>query len=169
MPIIRYKSESNSQRGGLGGLARARCLCQSLDTSLKAIHNTSRWTARNIRMFMPIIRYKSESNSQQPWCRPARSRWCLCQSLDTSLKAIHNTTTVAVAVRLMFMPIIRYKSESNSQWAGQDGQKPPRCLCQSLDTSLKAIPIPHHSVSEQVIINDFKERCIRFHGMLPQR
>ena len=42
------------------------------------------------KMFMPIIRYKNESNSQPPAPSPRRACRCLCQSLDTRMKAIHN-------------------------------------------------------------------------------
>ena len=41
-----------------------RCLCLSLDTSLKAIHNSGDGEAGDDEMFMPIFRYKFESNSQ---------------------------------------------------------------------------------------------------------
>jgi len=41
MPIFRYKSESNSQPAVAAGSVPSGCLCQSLDTSLKAIHNDS--------------------------------------------------------------------------------------------------------------------------------
>ena len=39
MPIIRYKNESNSQHRRVTIVRLERCLCQSLDTRMKAIHN----------------------------------------------------------------------------------------------------------------------------------
>ena len=42
-------------------------------------------------MFMPIFRYKFESNSQLQIDLWTNLTGCLCLSLDTSLKAIHNT------------------------------------------------------------------------------
>ena len=90
MPIIRYKNESNSQRTSPGSPIDWRCLCQSLDTRMKAIHNAS-------------------EEGQ------LAGVGCLCQSLDTRMKAIHNTLRRTVRFVRMFMPIIRYKNESNSQ------------------------------------------------------
>ena len=42
-------------------------------------------------------------------------------------------------VNTMFMPIIRYKNESNSQLRQGSRRAMARCLCQSLDTRMKAI------------------------------
>ena len=39
---------------------------------------------------MLYVRYKFESNSQQPSANLPRQRRCVCYTLDTSLKAIHN-------------------------------------------------------------------------------
>ena len=145
MPIFRYKSESNSQPSKAWRLSRWRCLCQSLDTSLKAIHNYTSEHHLPRQMFMPIFRYKSESNSQRSRCGLVSAGRCLCQSLDTSLKAIHNQPHRAPLVYQMFMPIFRYKSESNSQRQAEEGTGSPGCLCQSLDTSLKAIHNDAHA------------------------
>ena len=44
----------------------------------------------------------------------------------------------------MFVPLHRYKFESNSQRSGRTSRTVCRCLCHYIDTSLKAIhnPIP---------------------------
>ena len=43
----------------------------------------------HLKMFMPIFRYKSESNSQQMANGIKAKLGCLCQSLDTRMKAIN--------------------------------------------------------------------------------
>ena len=48
-----------------------------------------------IQMFMPLHRYKFESNSQLRLGGSCRRARCLCHYIDTSLKAIHNTTAAA--------------------------------------------------------------------------
>ncbi|MBO6251198.1 MAG: hypothetical protein J6N71_07615, partial [Muribaculaceae bacterium] len=40
---------------------------------------------------------------------------CLCQCKDTNLKAIHNSVAHGAAATELFMPMQRYKFESNSQ------------------------------------------------------
>ena len=65
-----------------------RCLCQTLDTSLKAIHNHRRCEQPYRRDVYAINRYKFESNSQ-PSSTVCSTSWrCLCYYVDTSLKAI---------------------------------------------------------------------------------
>ena len=41
-------------------------------------------------MYMPYVRYKFESNSQQVTKVGEQALRCICHMLDTSLKAIHN-------------------------------------------------------------------------------
>ena len=57
---------------------------------MKAIHNGHSAIDAWMEMFMPIIRYKNESNSQHRRVTIVRLERCLCQSLDTRMKAIHN-------------------------------------------------------------------------------
>ena len=113
MPIIRYKNESNSQRIPLRSAVRLRCLCQSLDTRMKAIHNSLRGYLFGGLMFMPIIRYKNESNSQPLMRYLFYAARCLCQSLDTRMKAIHNLFSAIVVISLDVNTIFRDMFESN--------------------------------------------------------
>ena len=139
MPLHRYKFESNSQHDDSRGLLRIGCLCHYIDTSLKAIHNTWRNATTTAAMFMPLHRYKFESNSQHV-CELALKRLgCLCHYIDTSLKAIHNSSIWTCEYAAMFMPLHRYKFESNSQPAETLCEHVGRCLCHYIDTSLKAI------------------------------
>ena len=65
MPYVRYKFESNSQHFDEQLLATGRCICHMLDTSLKAIHNESLLRVVRGVMYMPYVRYKSESNKSK--------------------------------------------------------------------------------------------------------
>ena len=117
------------------------CLCQCKDTNLKAIHNmkpylknTSRVVYANAKiqiwkqfttkiheqwkkklLFMPMQRYKFESNSQPAVTTAPSTPRCLCQCKDTNLKAIHNPSPLSLLSGRLFMPMQRYKFESNSQ------------------------------------------------------
>ena len=55
-------------------------MCHLLDTSLKAIHNTTRVAILQFRMYMPFVRYKFESNSQQfpAGCPDATDVYAIC-------------------------------------------------------------------------------------------
>ena len=90
MPMQRYKFESNSQPNIAQGGSVQCCLCQCKDTNLKAIHNNIWLYSSLCWLFMPMQRYKFESNSQQVAPRLWWSVGCLCQCKDTNLKAIHN-------------------------------------------------------------------------------
>ena len=76
----------------------AGCLCQCKDTNLKAIHNTVNSHAIVKQLFMPMQRYKFESNSQPDSISNFTSLCCLCQCKDTNLKAIHNFTAASPLV-----------------------------------------------------------------------
>jgi len=66
---------------------------------MKAIHNKPGSGKTTKKMFMPIIRYKNESNSQRLSRLALAIAGCLCQSLDTRMKAIHNHEAVDVGQR----------------------------------------------------------------------
>ena len=196
MPMQRYKFESNSQPIWLLHILMLSCLCQCKDTNLKAIHNPppwfpwpwsvvyanakiqiwkqfttwSEWKDWIATLFMPMQRYKFESNSQQKHKKKGPAKGCLCQCKDTNLKAIHNAakwSTAADSVvyanakiqiwkqfttyealmgmaTALFMPMQRYKFESNSQQPARCARLAVGCLCQCKDTNLKAI---HNSVA----------------------
>ena len=65
------------------------------------------------KMFMPIIRYKNESNSQHAEALISGSARCLCQSLDTRMKAIHNLFPAIVVISLDVNTIFRDMFKSN--------------------------------------------------------
>ena len=90
----RYKFESNSQHPKTAPLANAWCLLQSKDTNLKAIHNIRFNGLRNRQVLITEQRYKFESNSQLAPTRNHSGNWCLLQSKDTNLKAIHNIRAI---------------------------------------------------------------------------
>ena len=69
----RYKFESNSQHTSDVFHQKHRCLLQSKDTNLKAIHNTF--------------------EEKEMGCN-----WCLLQSKDTNLKAIHNYAVTSISL-----------------------------------------------------------------------
>ena len=139
MPMQRYKFESNSQLPARRTSWPSRCLCQCKDTNLKAIHNSLQFLRQREPLFMPMQRYKFESNSQPFVSTLQRLTRCLCQCKDTNLKAIHNRICRCPKRNLLFMPMQRYKFESNSQPASRNRDYRRCCLCQCKDTNLKAI------------------------------
>ena len=141
------------------------CLCQCKDTNLKAIHNmkpylknTSRVVYANAKiqiwkqfttcgdyrpidstLFMPMQRYKFESNSQPEPAVIAIWQVVYANAKIQIWKQFTTTVIVSLFVILLFMPMQRYKFESNSQRVTSLRDIMACCLCQCKDTNLKAI------------------------------
>ena len=111
----RYYIESNSQPGGDWSIRWLYCLLSRKDTTLKAIHNENSALLSWRILFAISQRYYIESNSQQDLDGVKIMHYCLLSRKDTTLKAIHNPASSALAVWLLFAISQRYYIESNSQ------------------------------------------------------
>ena len=187
----RYKFESNSQQFSTVRTTGARCVYLCKDTNLKAIHNyitqQDRWacvvfTYAKIQiwkqfttrqpfhrtkslLYLPMQRYKFESNSQHYESKVVGKRSCVYLCKDTNLKAIHNLIHLVCPLRTVVftyakiqiwkqftthedkyvylyqlcLPMQRYKFESNSQHDSARSEEHGSCVYLCKDTNLKAI------------------------------
>ena len=177
----RYKFESNSQPLSVVAFFRSSCFQYDEDTSSKAIHNCqsqiglSRWVVFNMTkiqvrkqftttdwelplqtsLFSIWRRYKFESNSQQLTQYQYQSYRCFQYDEDTSSKAIHNKSTIALIRSSVVFNMTKIQVRKQFTTAKPTKSFILCCFQYDEDTSSKAIHnLPfHRSKSALVVFN----------------
>ena len=142
----RYKFESNSQQitstHSFATVVYANAKIQIWKQFTTSQRQAHLW----LMLFMPMQRYKFESNSQLQNLFKSWRYSCLCQCKDTNLKAIHNWRTVFPTTRTVVYANAKiqiWKQFTTCRWQTCESLC---CLCQCKDTNLKAI----HNLSVSV-------------------
>ena len=77
------------------------CVCNCKDTNLKAIHNPQRayWSyVRVVFATAKILIWKQFTTHYRLYCRTLS---CVCNCKDTNLKAIHNTSSLKIYLKVV--------------------------------------------------------------------